>query len=275
MFRYKFKFRGFVSLLTLFSFLISLVSGIVLYFTPQGKIANWTNWTFWGLDKHMWGALHINSALIFFIIIIFHIYYNWKLLWAYIKKRTQAAVNLKLELSIVLLLSTFLIVASVRGIQPFKQILDWNEGMKNYWARQSEAEPPIPHAEEFTVEEFCEKMNISIDDFEAKMKSKDWEFEIHQTIDDIAKQNHISPSDIYRHVQGQSTSQRSSGGGWGRMTVAQVCEQYDIPIFNALANLVDNGIHAKATDNIRVLANQIGARPSAIIGFITGANISH
>jgi len=48
----NFRWRGFTTLLTAFSFIISLVSGIVLYFTPQGKIANWTYRTFLGLNKY-------------------------------------------------------------------------------------------------------------------------------------------------------------------------------------------------------------------------------
>ena len=96
----KFKFRGFVSLLTTATALISLFSGIVLYFTPQGKIAHWTNWTFWGLDKEIWGALHINSSLILFIVAIFHTYYNWGILIGYIKKKASMALNLKSELTV-------------------------------------------------------------------------------------------------------------------------------------------------------------------------------
>jgi hypothetical protein len=255
------------------------VSGIVLYFTPQGKIANWTNWTLWGLDKHTWGAMHINSSLIFFVIIIFHIYYNWKLLWAYIKKRTQAAINLKLELAIVLLFSIFIVMASIKDIQPFKQIIDWNQGMKDYWALKAEAQPPIPHAEEMTVEEFCENLKVPLEDFQSRMKAKGWTFAPNQTIQNIAENNHISPADIYKQVQTTGSPAKGngagSGGGWGRMTVEHVCTQQGVSLDVALAKLAEQNIDAKATDNVRTLANQLGQRPSAIISIITGEPVVH
>ncbi len=275
MFKYHFKFRGFVSLLTTASFLISLVSGIVLYFTPQGKIANWTNWTFWGLDKHTWGALHINSSLIFFIIILVHIYYNWKLLWSYIKKRAQTTINLKMELALVLLFSIYLVVASIQNVQPFKQIMDWNEGMKEYWAHRMDAQPPVPHAEDFTVAQFCQAVNIPLDDFQKIMLSKGWSFSPEQTIQDIAKSNNIAPAAIYESVRSKNNLSERNGngqgnGGWGRMTVEQVCQQNDVPLTVALANLSQNGIEASARDQVRLLSARLKKRPSVIVEIITG-----
>jgi hypothetical protein len=277
----SFKSRGFVSLVSTFSFLISLVSGIVLYFTPQGRIAHWVNWTFWGLEKETWGALHINSSLVFFIVILFHIYFNWKLLWGYLKKRTKMALNLKTEFAITLLLSVFMIVASVRGIQPFKQIIDWNDEIKVNYAANAENEPPIPHAEELTVDEFCEKLNLSLEKFENKARQNSWDFENNDKIGDIAKRNNISPSDIYRALQVQKLGQGRSGNsggrsaGWGRLTLQQVCDQNSIDVKDAIKQLENKGINATPELGIRFLASQAGWRPSQIIEVITGKEIVH
>jgi len=52
-------------------------------------------------------SAHMNSALIFFIVILFHIYYNWKVIVRYIKKKADMAINLKIELlAVILLVST-------------------------------------------------------------------------------------------------------------------------------------------------------------------------
>ncbi len=61
----KFNFRGFVSLFTAFSFLFVFISGIVLYFTPQGRIAYWINWKFLGLTKTDWTNMHIVFCIFF------------------------------------------------------------------------------------------------------------------------------------------------------------------------------------------------------------------
>lgn len=49
-----FHTRGFISLLTFASFILMSVTGIVLYTAPQGRIAYWVAWTFWGLEKPQW-----------------------------------------------------------------------------------------------------------------------------------------------------------------------------------------------------------------------------
>jgi len=271
-----FKFRGFTSLLSTFSFLISLVSGIVLYFTPQGKIAHWVHWTFWGLDKETWSALHINSSLIFFIIIIFHIYYNWKLLIGYIKKRAQMAFNLKAETLTALLISLFVIVASLYNIQPFGTIIKWNEDIKDYWAAKADAEPPIPHAEAMTVTEFCEKLNIPIERFENRAKQYNWKvLSNDDTIKDIAKRSNIAPSEIYKALQVASGT--GNGSGWGRKTLQQVCQELGQDTQTALKKLKAKQIIAEENSYIRDIANDYQLRPIDVINIISDKkiNINH
>lgn len=279
----KFKWRGFVSLVTTFSFLISLVSGIVLYFTPQGKIANWTHWTFWGLDKHTWGAMHINSSLIFFIVIIFHIFYNWKLLVGYMKKRAQMAINLKLELAVTTILSLFVILASIYNYQPFGTIMKWNEDVKSYWADRAYAQPPMPHAEELSVKKFCDKFGIELETFYKNMEQKGWPVkDDSQLLSDLAKNYNISPADIHSVVspktgngQGGGNGVNSSGRGWGRKTVAIICAETNIDVNTALARLSSKGIKASNNSSVKDLAARLKVRPSEIVEFITAQKMDH
>lgn len=267
-----FKFRGFTSLLSTFSFLISLVSGIILYFTPQGKIAHWVHWTFWGLDKETWSALHINSSLIFFIIVIFHIYYNWNLLIGYMKKRAKMALNLKAETLTALLISIFIIFASLYNIQPFGTIMKWNEDMKNFWAAKADAEPPIPHAESMTVSEFCEKLNIPIERFENRAKQNNWQIlSNNDTIEDIAKRSHIAPAEIYKALQVASGS--GNGSGWGRKTVQQVCQELGQDTQKAIAKLRAKQIIAKENSTIRDIANDNQLRPIDVINLMSDKKV--
>ena len=72
-----FSSRAFVSVLTGLSLIGMTISGIVLFLTPSGRIANWTDWTYLRLTKHQWGALHIWLSLIFLAASFFHVYFNW------------------------------------------------------------------------------------------------------------------------------------------------------------------------------------------------------
>jgi hypothetical protein len=266
----KFKFRGFTSLLMFFSFLISLVSGIVLYFPPQGKIAQWTHWTFWGLDKETWGALHINSSLVFFIIAILHLYYNWKILWLYIKKRAELAINLKLELAIAAVVGLYIVLATLYNLQPFATIIKWNDDIKNYWATRAEAEPPIPHAEDLTVTQFCEQLNISIDTFQNKLNQQGWTFDIStDKISDIAQRHGVSPAAIYNLLKAPDHSPLEQGtGGWGRKTLQQVCDELNCDVDAAIKKLAANGIIASKDDLIKDLAGENNMRPIDVVNLI-------
>lgn len=266
----QFKFRGFTSLLMFFSFLISLVSGIVLYFPPQGRVANWTHWTFWGLDKETWGALHINSSLVFFIIAILHLYYNWKILWMYIKKKAELAINLKLELGIAAVVAIFVVLGTLYNLQPFATIIKWNDDIKNFWATRAEAEPPIPHAEDLTVTQFCEQLNIPLEKFEQQMNQQGWQFDASSDkISDIAQRYEISPAAIYKLVKRPEQNNPQHGiGGWGRKTLQQACDELNLDVNETIKKLAANGVTATKGDLLKTLADQYGMRPLDIVNLI-------
>ena len=265
---FKFKARGFTTLLTAFSFIISLISGIILYFTPQGRVAHWTNWSIWGLDKETWGALHINSSLVFFIFIFVHLYFNWKPLVYYIKKKAAKTINLKLELFLVSLISVFIVVASIHDLEPFNSIIKWNNNVKNYWATKADAEPPIPHAEELTVTEFCTQTNIPLEKFKRIATSQNWIIRNNdQKISDIAVQNKISPADIYQKLQATASAQGKAG--WGRKTLQQTCDEFGIDINTAISRLKADNLQAIESHTIRDLANKLGMSPVKVVSIIT------
>ena len=77
------KLRKITSLTALLAFILMLLTSIILYIVPQGRIAYWSDWRLFGLSKTDWGNLHINLGFLFLIAIGLHVYYNWKPLMAY------------------------------------------------------------------------------------------------------------------------------------------------------------------------------------------------
>jgi uncharacterized membrane protein len=71
------KLRKTTSLTTLLSFILLLVTSIIMYVTPQGKIAFWANWEIAGLNKEQWGALHTNLGILFVAAGLVHTVLNW------------------------------------------------------------------------------------------------------------------------------------------------------------------------------------------------------
>jgi hypothetical protein len=76
--------RRITSLTAALSFLLMVLTSIILYIVPQGRVAYWADWKLWGLTKTDWGNIHINLGLLFLIALFIHIYYNWKPLINYL-----------------------------------------------------------------------------------------------------------------------------------------------------------------------------------------------
>jgi hypothetical protein len=84
----KFKTKGFISLLLACCFTVAAFSGVILYMTPRGRVANWGGWTMLGLGKHEWSALHMNACALVLVIAAWHLVMNWRVFWSYIKRRS-------------------------------------------------------------------------------------------------------------------------------------------------------------------------------------------
>jgi len=95
----KFSWKAFISFGLTYSFIIILVSGIMLYMSPPGRYAHWVNWKMFGLTKEGWQAIHTVFSYTFVILSIFHLFtINWKSFLSYFKGKTQNGINKKREL---------------------------------------------------------------------------------------------------------------------------------------------------------------------------------
>jgi len=85
--RTKFSWRAFTSLYIILSFIIIIISGIILYIAPPGRIAKWAYISILGLEKAQWQALHTIFTFLFIIANCFHLYFNWNSFLSYLKIR--------------------------------------------------------------------------------------------------------------------------------------------------------------------------------------------
>ncbi len=103
------KYQRFVSLTALLSFIIIFVSSGVLYFIPDRSVTSWSGWNFLGLDKQQWDNLHINLGILFLIMLVWHIYFNWKPIKNYLKVKKELKIFTK-EFNVALIVvSIFLL----------------------------------------------------------------------------------------------------------------------------------------------------------------------
>jgi hypothetical protein len=269
----RFHWKVFVSFYVVFSFLALAVSGIVLYVAPPGRIANWSVWQLARLSKAQWQAVHTIVALLFLVAASFHIYFNWKVLVAYVKSKLQSGIRMKRELAAASLTGAVILAVSITGVPPFGTVMSVGEDIKNSWSTTSN-EPPVPHAELMTVPKLSETVKIPAEKALANLERQG--IRVAQptlTVRQIADDNRLTPQQVYQKIQSEDAKPKVSlaeGGGWGRMNVQQVCERVGVPLDAGVARLQAAGIEAAADTAIRELATSKGRTPIDIAKIIVG-----
>lgn len=221
--RRRFRFQAFALLLVLCLFVLVVVSGVILYISPRGRVANWGQWTVWGWSKESWAALHINATLCFLVFTIVHLFFNWKMLLGYLKRGIVGVFQGSLELLLAVIFGAVVVVGTMTNLPPFSQFVAWRESFKNYWERTS---PPaaIPHLEEFAMAQIAELAGVKVNeiiDVVASLGIDD--VKSSDTLAEIAKRSGKTPREIFeglaerfpelKSLQGNILGPRRGQGG--------------------------------------------------------------
>jgi len=272
----RFNKRAFVSFLILFYGLVMTITGIVLYFAPPGRIAHWVEWRFWGLTKEEWQAVHTVFSFIFVIIAGFHLFYNWTLFWSYLKSRVQKGIKMKRELSWATLLTIVVFVLVLADVPPFSTIMNFGEYLSNSWATE-QSEPPIPHAELFTLKEYCEEVHVDLTQAIRRLHQQGIKgVDSTRTIGEIAEANGLTPAELGQMISGKqkATSSNSGSYGYGRMTLEQICKKVGVEESVARQRLQKAGIEMGEEESLRAIAQRANLRPIDIVKIIKGEPIN-
>ncbi len=280
----SFNWRGFTSITTALSFLGLAFTGMVLFFVPPGRIANWTGWTYAGLTKHQWTGLHVWFSILFVAICVVHIFFNWKCLLNYFKDKTHQHFALRWEWVASAGLCILLLVGTIRDFGPFASVLAWQESIKTSYDRLPE-QAPIPHAELLTLSELAKKVEgVDAATLEANLKAKGTELNTpNETIGDMAQRTGKTPSEVYQLAigevrvpgqgqgQGQGGGRGEHGGGiqrFGQMTLSEYCKQTGLDLATATDKLKQAGLTVSDTMVMRDIAVSGGLHPSDLRGIL-------
>jgi hypothetical protein len=273
----KFSWRGTASLLSATSFLVMAITGIVLYISPQGRVARWTDWRIWGMDKEQWGAVHTTSSLLFVIAACAHLYFNWRVFAHYV--RVARHFNLKREMVVTVIITAVVIAGTLWDAPPFGSIIAGGERIKAYWEARS-YEAPYAHAEASTLDEFAQQTGL--DAAQLRTHLVEMGVDVNKpdlTIGDAAAQLELAPGALFERL-GASGDQggggRGAGGGggggggsgFGRQTLQQVCIAAGVDVQEAVTMLKAEGVNAQPSDALRDIADRAGVRPPDIVDMV-------
>ncbi|MCS7149647.1 MAG: DUF4405 domain-containing protein [Caldimicrobium sp.] len=276
----RLNLRGFISISTGFTFALSLVSGIVLFFTPQGRIAYWIDWEFLWLNKTEWTNWHILSSIFFLLFGSLHLYQNFKAFLQHLYKRAKHLKILPTETLVSSALCLFLIVSALLNLPPLSYIIKLSENLKKSWVRSPDYEPPVPHAETLSLKAFCLRQKIDIElalntlkDHGVSVKGPE------ETLKDIAKRNKISPAKIYQIIKPLEPKEKAkieqlsieeletqlAGKGVGRKNLRALSQELGFDYEKAKENLKRRGYTFEESETMRDIASRYQKRPIEVL----------
>lgn len=269
----KFFWKSFVSFSLAWSFLIILISGIVLYIAPPGRVANWTDWTLVGFSKSGWQAIHTIFSYTFVILSVFHLFtLNWKIFWHYFTSKAATGLNKQMELITSVILIIFVFTGTYFNIQPFKAVIDFGEWTTESWETKDE-QAPVPHAETLTIKELSAKyVQMSADSILLLVNQKGLIADsVGQTILEISELNNLTPAELYSIIIPNSsdssikTENKSQFQGFGRKTMTEVAKELGKDVNTLIDVLKKNDIDANPTDILKEVAESAGKTPLEIL----------
>jgi hypothetical protein len=273
-----FSWRAFTTLFVVAGFTVLALSGVALYTTPPGRIANWSGWTLLGVSKAQWQSLHTAFGLVFATAAGFHLFFNWKILLGYLRSRLRTGIRRRRELALAGAASVLLAGLSVGEVPPVSYVTVAREALAASWETSSTT-PPLPHMELLRVEQVAQTLNLAPDVAVARLVARGHAAAAGETLEAIARREGRTPRDIYDALaQGAAVDTQKAAafgaGGLGWRTLEDVAAGAGMTTTEAIARLRAAGIDATAQETLRDIAQRVGRRAPDIAG-VLGVSSDH
>jgi len=197
-----FRWRSFVTVGVVLSFVLAVVSGVSLFLRPEGSLARWVSWSLLGADKRQWESLHNAAVLLFALLSSIHIWFNWRPLVAHIRKGSGALLGLRRELAAGAALVAVVAAGSLAGWQPFTAVMDLRGSIKDgrFAVRTP---PPALDADKLSVNEVCTRVALTPAEAAANARSRGVAIaDASRTLGDIATELGLTPEEVFEAVTG-------------------------------------------------------------------------
>lgn len=262
----KFNYKIFTSYLLTTAFIMLVVSGLVLYVSPAGRIANWTNWSIVGLSKVEWTNLHLTFMVIFLVAGIFHLFYfNWKQFWSYLKAKGQSGMRFKREFTVALALFAIVLVGTQAKLPPVISVADLGEYLSESW-EDNEKAGPVAHAELLTLAQYAGVIQEPLEKVLETLKKNGYEASGEkQTVGALASKYGVAPSTLdalFKQGDTYASGVAPTGAGYGKMELTKLVVELGMTVDEAKKKLGAAGIaEVKDSDTLKDIATRKGMTP--------------
>lgn len=255
------------SLTMLFSMLIMVYTGIILFIAPAGRVANWSNWEILNLTKTQYGQIHSTFMVLFIIGTILHLFYNWKPITSYMKNTAKEMVFFTKDTMASLVVTSLVLLGTLYFITPFSTFLDFGEEVKESWEKDL-GTAPYSHAELSSLKSFSKKVGFDLEKSKEILTTNSIVFQEEQSLRQIASSNNLSPRAVYELLK----KEFEKGGvkivefsGLGRKSVDAVASTLGLTTTELIGKLQVLGIKAEKNDKFRTLAEDNDLSPMDVM----------
>jgi hypothetical protein len=264
------KYQRFVSLTAMLSFILLFISSGVLYFIPDRGVMDWSSWTFLGLSKQQWDNIHINIGILFLVMIIWHIYFNWKPIKNYLKVKKELKIFTK-EFNIALVVTVLFTAGTITMTNPFSFLVNIGNGIKAMNSKQI-GNPPFAYAEYSSLEDFC--ILTSIDLIQAQKLLKENNIKItssKNTLKQIAQINDTTPKNLFAIIKTKFTRFHLPSQipvGIAHKTIQELSNSYFINTNKFLTHLKKYNINTTKDTKFKKIAMQNNLHPAQLYNML-------
>ena len=262
--------RKITSLTMLVTFVLEVGTSVVLYIVPHGRVAYWADWHLLGLSKTQWANQHINLGVLFLLAAIFHIFYNWKPIVAYLRNKAQELRVVTASFNVALLLSLVVAVGTYFEIPPMSTVIAFSDSIKDN-AAKAYGEPPYGHAELSPLKLFAKKQGLDLDQSLALLQQAGIAVQDSSLpLIDIASANNLSPQQLYSLIEDAKVKKTMGGKlrfpdspspGFGNKSLAEICAEFDLHFPMIKQGLDEQGIQVTAEQTIKEIAAGYDRQP--------------
>ena len=271
-------FKRFISLTLLWSFVVLFISSVVLFIEPHGRVAFWSNWHFLWLSKGQWDDLHLCSGTVFSIAAILHLYLNWQIVVAYLKKKIRGSSGSPAVWG-SLALTLFICISSYFHLPPMKQLIELKEKIKQVQTKKY-GNPPFGHAELVSINKLARFLGINPKEFLEALRANGIKITSgKESLKELSLKTGKSPSELFHLAMRYLNKDSGKKGairlpavpppGTGMMTINDIAHTYHISSEKLIERLKAFGIDATPSETIKEIAEKSDKSPHEIYSILS------
>ena len=284
-------------LLFAFSLVGVAASSLALFAAPSTEVALWSEWSFLGLSRPRWEAVHYGMGLLLSVSGLVSLLTGAARMMALPRSDGEDRYDAKTAKTWLAAILTFVVflLGSALMLPPGGTLVNMASGLKA-WHAKSFGEPPLAGAAGMSPTELAKRLSLdpakaltNLAAHNVRLSSPD------ATIAEIARQNGLAPAAVYETLRGGKDPRIPAAPapvaeapkpqaapappqlpadpppGLGRLKLADVCEQYGLNLGGAVDKLAKAGIKASGDMTLRQIAQSNLMLPIEVYDALRGA----